>query len=561
MQNLTKSQQARLAIRIFQTTVDALALRGYYRASGKSGQPLEDALKIISPEIYGSMTDPRVIELKGLEYVLDRLPVGIEECSRIILTAQEELENTSFEKILPLKRRRISYRVNEKEMCFVITRGLSEIYDILTHITFLNIESKKIKELMFDEEKNLTPEWAELENIVKQHIELKGSDLDKAIWNLSIILGRTFQETKETYEYLEKSKIENNSNKGLFSIIYNLGVRAKGEEIARENMLLVYLTPSLKEMIGHHKYCDKWVNNIYEQLCRQNLQNRTVHIISANMHSIMNILYAYSALENNNKVKNINDFYSFFDDVKEYKDIVVKHAQNNGLTFIEDKSGMHIDYQIIDTSYLSSINFHPDLKFNINNDKTDNSPVLFVMDYAFGTQAFDALDNLLDILHDEKLDSIFNVSSISIMGKAGILTGQKGDIMIASAHVLEGTPHNYIIDNDLKEEDFDSTVNVYKGPIVTVLGTSLQNQEVLKKFMESSWHAVGLEMEGGHYQRAINAGIIKGKIANNIKVRYAYYASDNPLISGQTLASGSMGKEGIKPTYMITKIILEKIFK
>jgi len=43
-------------------------------------------------------------------------------------------------------------------------------------------------------------------------------------------------------------------------------------------------------------------------------------------------------------------------------------------------------------------------------------------------------------------------------------------------------------------------------------------------------------------------------------VRYAYYASDNPLKSGQTLASGALGTEGIRPTYMITKAILEKIF-
>jgi hypothetical protein len=30
-------------------------------------------------------------------------------------------------------------------------------------------------------------------------------------------------------------------------------------------------------------------------------------------------------------------------------------------------------------------------------------------------------------------------------------------------------------------------------------------------------------------------------------------------VSGQTLASGSLGAEGVKPTYMITKSILDKI--
>ena len=68
-----------------------------------------------------------------------------------------------------------------------------------------------------------------------------------------------------------------------------------------------------------------------------------------------------------------------------------------------------------------------------------------------------------------------------------------------------------------------------------------------------------MEMEGGHYQRAISGAIIQGHIPATMKTRYAYYASDNPLVSGQTLASGPMGDEGIVPTYMISKVILEKI--
>jgi hypothetical protein len=83
---------------------------------------------------------------------------------------------------------------------------------------------------------------------------------------------------------------------------------------------------------------------------------------------------------------------------------------------------------------------------------------------------------------------------------------------------------------------------------------------VLEKFQTTSWNAVGLEMEGGHYQRAINAAMIRGHISKDAKLRYAYYASDNPLLSGQTLAAGAMGEAGIRPTYMITKIILEKVF-
>jgi len=94
-----------------------------------------------------------------------------------------------------------------------------------------------------------------------------------------------------------------------------------------------------------------------------------------------------------------------------------------------------------------------------------------------------------------------------------------------------------------------------------VLGTSLQNKDILRYFLRSSWRAVGLEMEGAHYQKAIQAASkIRKNISENVTLRYAYYASDNPLLTGHTLASGSLGEEGVKPTYLITLKILNKIF-
>jgi hypothetical protein len=189
----------------------------------------------------------------------------------------------------------------------------------------------------------------------------------------------------------------------------------------------------------------------------------------------------------------------------------------------------------------------------------ETAPVLLVIDYAFGTQAFDIMDELLKPFPLNGEEGTLNIKSISIMGKAGVLPGKKGDVMLATAHVIEGTGDNYIVDNDLSAKDFDESVDVYTGPMVTVLGTSLQNRDVLERFHSSNWRAVGLEMEGGHYQRAISGAIIQRHIPVDMKTRYAYYASDNPMISGQTLASGPMGDDGIVSTYMISKVILEKI--
>jgi hypothetical protein len=558
LEETTRAHKARLAIRTFKIVADALFLRGHYALGGKSGQALEDALRTLSPEIYGTMNDPKSIELKGLEYILDRLPRGIEECHRIVLTAREDLDGTSFEKIQPPNRRRISYRVSENEMCFVITRGSSEIYDILTHMTFLYIEAKKLHERMRDDSGNPTKDWKELDKAVGLGGDLSSEDLDRAIWSLSVLLGRTYHETKETYEYFEKSKNKMNVNKGLFSIVYNLG-KLLEDERTNHDMVTVYFTPSLIDVMLHQLYCKRWAASVKDAIWNFELQNRPLHIISANMHSVLNLLYGYSAVKDEEKKKDSEELYNFIQDMSDEEGLIKDFAEKHGFYEVPDKSGAQIDCQLIDTSMLESVDFHPAIavdKHYLLNEK----PVLLIMDYAFGTQAFAAMDELLRPGEEDDSQRMLDVHSISVMGKAGILPGKKGDIMLASAHVLEGVTHTYIVDNDLRREDFDDSVDVYVGPIVTVLGTSLQNKDVLEKFQTTTWRAVGLEMEGGHYQRAVDAAIVREHISKDVKVRYAYYASDNPLKSGQTLASGALGREGIRPTYMITKAILEKIF-
>jgi hypothetical protein len=560
MQDLTGSQRARVAIRSFKTLANALALRGFFRPSGRMGQALADCLITLSPEIYGSMNDQRVVELKGLEYVIDRLPKSIEQATRLILTDEEQFGDKLFEKVIPLKRRRNCYLISETEICFVITRGLSEIYDILTHITFLNIEAKKIRNRMTDETGNVTIEWNGLQETVQNIDSLNEQQLDQAIWNLSLILGRSYHETRQAYEYLEKNKTLSNSNSGLFKIVYHLGNRVFREKQSMENFLIVYMTPSLMNVISHQHYGQKWSDDIKKKLIELGLQHRPLHIISANLHSVVNLLYGHAAAkECRIQPETSNDpLYGFIQCIRERSNDILTYAREHGLYELPDHSGTNIDCQIIDTSKLASVPMHPDLKFNIIETPADTHPVILVMDYAFGAQAFEVMDCLLNPW-SETPELKFNIVSISVMGKAGILSGNKGDIMLATAHVIEGSSDNYMFDNDLERSDFDEDMEVYTGPMVTVLGTSLQNRDMLLRF-QSSWNNIGLEMEGGHYQRAISAAIIKGHISKNVKVRYAYYASDNPLISGETLAAGEMGPEGIRPTYMVTKVILEKIF-
>lgn len=78
----------------------------------------------------------------------------------------------------------------------------------------------------------------------------------------------------------------------------------------------------------------------------------------------------------------------------------------------------------------------------------------------------------------------------------------------------------------MKKEDIESHgLEVFEGSMITDLGTSLQNKDILKFFHDSTWNVIGLAMEVVLYQKAIQSA---SKL-EEAKVSYANYASDNPL--------------------------------
>jgi Family of unknown function (DUF6909) len=551
----TRAQESSNAIERMYITMRHLFNRGFYKPMGVSGETLRESLLLLRPEIYGSIADEKA-ELEGLLYVIDRLPQGIEECTFINLTSDEGYANSHFKPIIPPKRRRNCYRIDSEQMNIEITRGRSEIYDILTHLTFLFVESHKIsKRVLIDEQGTTVRDWKKLENAVQSTKKLTQKEREIAITHTANILGRTFNELTEAYStFATDSQPER-----FLHIIYWLGKLAIEETINNKKRTITF-SPVLRERLGHHIHGEEWADTIKAVLHKNGLLERPIHIISANMHSVMNSLFAKSTLKTKDSDRDIFEYYEELSNSKNavMRNKVQKTALQNGMIYIEDKSGTNIDVQIFDTD---KIDFSK-TGFSYSEVEKNNKAVIFVMDYAFGEQAYETLDEFLKPIKVNGKKVHLDVKSISIMGKAGILEGGKGDVMIPSAHIFEGTADNYPFKNELNKDDLaDCGVDVYEGTMVTVLGTSLQNKEILKFFKNSTWNVIGLEMEGAHYQKAIQAASrVRGNINDDVKVRYAYYASDNPIETGSTLASGGLGTSGVKPTYVITKKILEQIF-
>ncbi|MCB0467288.1 MAG: hypothetical protein KDC64_03640 [Aequorivita sp.] len=551
----TRAQESTQAIERLYITMRHLFNRGFYKPMGVSGETLRESLLTLRPEIYGSIKEEK-IELQGLLYVMDRLPYGIEECRFINLTSDEGYKNSHFEPIIPLKRRRNCYRIDSEQMNIEITRGRSEIYDILTHLTFLFIESHKImKQVLINENGEVIRDWKKLEQAVLKKGKLSQEEKEVALTHTANFLGRTFEEVKSVYPFFASEKNENR----FFNIIYFLGKLAIDEVIA-DNKRIITFSPVLRERLGHHIHGELWAYAIKQALQDNGLLERPLHIISANMHSVMNSLYGPKALSVEFSKKKPMEVFEALSNPANLKlrEKVTKTALAEGMMFIEDQSGTNIDVQIIDTAKIKQSPYTEGLK----EIETSQKPVIIVMDYAFGEQAYETMDELLKPFVDaNKVRHFLNVASVSIMGKAGILEGGKGDIMIPSAHVFEGTADNYPFKNKLDKSHFkDDDVKVCTGTMISVLGTSLQNRDVLKFFHNSTWNVIGLEMEGAHYQKAIQAASkIRRSISPKVKVRYAYYASDNPLETGSTLASGGLGTTGVKPTYLITEKMLKQI--
>ncbi|MBC7605707.1 MAG: hypothetical protein H7199_01955 [Burkholderiales bacterium] len=551
----SRAQESSSAVEKLYITMRHLFNRGFYKPMGVSGETLREALLSLRPEIYGTIAEEKV-ELSGLLYVIERLPVGIEECRFINLTSDEGYSKSHFKAIVPPKRKRNCYRIDEEQMNVEITRGRSDIYDILTHLTFIFIESHKIKDrILIDESGEVTRDWQKLAQAVSQNKKMTLIEKEKTISHTANILGRTFAEVLDIYDAFATADKPDR----FLHVIYWLGKLAM-EEVIENNKRTITFSPILRERLGHHIHGEIWATNIKEVLKANELLDRPIHIISANMHSVMNSIFATHVLKT--KFKDQSDFNIYEELSKsgahEVRNKVEDFARQFGMISLPDTSGTNIDVQIFDTAKI-------DLKKSgFPSAKLETAkPVIIVMDYAFGEQAYETIDELLKPFRETQEKKVFlNVVSVSIMGKAGILQGGKGDIMIPSAHINEGTGDNYPFENELTKEMLEGNgIPVFAGPMVTVLGTSLQNKDLLRFFHDSTWGVIGLEMEGAYYQKAIqSASKIRKSINPDVKVRYAYYASDNPLETGSTLASGGLGTTGVKPTYLITIKILEQIF-
>ena len=317
------------------------------------------------------------------------LPEGLEECRYVKLIGREGFEDSDFEVIVPSKRRRNCYRIDDEQMFIEMSRGRSDIYDVLTHLTFMYNEAEKIKNNAMDHKGRLRKEWKMLEAVAQKIDQVEEYNQDLGFTYLSTLLGRSFDETIQAYKNFNSSDKVNS----IFKIAYWLGKRSIEEHQDNQDREISF-SRSLREKIGHHIYGEVWASNIKKHLKENSLIDRPIHIISSNMHSVLNCLYAHEALKSSHTYDTIGDLAGHLSQSKNKADQkkVKQFAAKRGLTYLHDDSGTNISVQVIDCAKLGKLNL-PGV--NPIHDGKDSQVVIIVMDYAFGEQAYETMDELL----------------------------------------------------------------------------------------------------------------------------------------------------------------------
>lgn len=348
---MKKSRKSTIAIERLYITMRHLFNRGFYKPCNASGQSLREMLLVLNPEIYGVMANKDKVELAGLTYVIDRLPEGIEECRFINLTSDEGYDKTHFEAIIPEKRRRNCYRIDKDQMNIEITRGRSEIYDILTHLTFMFNEASKIMNRAYYTEVGETSRaWKRIEEIALHDEILNRKDREVALMHLAGILGRTYEETLLAYKAMQQP----HNKERFFKLIYWMGKLSIDEHIDNLKREISF-SSALRDNIGLHFHGERWAKQIKDTLYNNNLIDRPLHIISANMHSVMNTLYARQIGEKAFDNKTNLEVYKDLSVAKNssLRERVFNTALKKGMYYIKDESGSNINVQIFDLSKIN----------------------------------------------------------------------------------------------------------------------------------------------------------------------------------------------------------------
>lgn len=498
---------------------------------------LLELYRTLEPALHPGLGDPETLDLDALSYAVRRLPDNLTSTFAWYFTDDIPALYTDPARLFPgvssAARRRNVWQMLPGKNMVLLRNGLSDILDFLTNLCLFTVEAQKIRRRLHDPALlvKLNTCCRDPDEVAFEAVDLPFDAEEarglQALWGQAT-LQRLFELTVHHEDWAVNVERQLNN--------YN---SRRSEKWAN----LVSL--AVKDLTG----LDPW----------DFPSDWEVHVVSSNTHSVTNCLspfpgrveaevlawataggHPYTTQEWDHPRDKLYGLLPAF--LRAHPALAPRPDDERawGILRIEDQATTGIAVQLIDTAALGWTS--GPRKFLVN------------IDYAFGEQAEEIIHNLITLFSRQ-------IRSVNVLGKAGALTGRRGDVLVPTAFVLQaddsfqplpvpqglGTLRNRLPRN-----------GVHAGPLLTVAGTLLQNRPLLH-FYRNIWKCVGLEMEGVYYARKVTESIQLGVLDPSVVQRYYYYVSDVPLQAGERLSSPLSPAEGIPPLYAITREILAAI--
>ncbi len=513
---------------------------------------IAELYKQLEPALHPLAADASVIDWAALTYAVRRLPQNLTRCFVFLLTDNLPTVYASPERLFPFvpteARHRFVYEMMSGKDMVLVRDGLSDLVDFITCLCVFAVEARKIRYrlnhpdliLALDAARPGTSEGAAGEGLLER---LPFSEEERAELRRLWPQGAAERVREMVFHRqafsLDIRKQVNNYN-GRLSELW-------ASQVGAATGALLGIRPS----------------DFPEEL--------EVHIVSSNTHSVSNCLNPFFALHADEILSwagaqglREEGWTLAFDEVYHHsrrwldafpeKKVELEATERAcRIVRLPETVTTGIQVQLIDAGAVCGKAADPALSFGLC-----RSPAIIVnIDYAFGEQAEEIMRTLLLLFGS-------NVRSINVLGKAGALVGNRGDVLMPNAFIEQS--------NDafqpLPGEDAVTAARiasglpgraVHSGPLLTVGGTLLQNRAMLQ-FYRRIWGCVGLEMEGIWYLRAVFEAEQLGVLRPGARRRFLYYVSDLPLAAGQKLSERMSPLEGIPPLYAITREVLGGLF-
>jgi len=490
--------------------------------------------RTLEPALHPRLNDPEVLDLGALNYAVRRLPDNLTSTLSWYFTDDIPALYTNpgrlFEEVPCVARRRSVWQMLPGKNMVLLRNGLTDILDFLTCLCLFSVEAQKIRRRLHD------PAL-----LVK--LSVCCTDPDTPLETLDL-----------PFDAVETQGLQALWGSQALTRLFELVVHHEDWAVNVERQLNNY----------NSRRSEKWANLVSKAvrdltgLDPWNFpEDWEVHVVSSNTHSVTNCLSPFpgrveaDVLAWAEKVRHPSLEHGWSHDrdrlysllpgfLKAHPERAPRPDDERawGILRIDDQATTGIAVQLIDTSVMGHRGSRR--KFLIN------------IDYAFGEQAEEIIYNLISLFSR-------HIRSVNVLGKAGALTGARGDILVPTAFVLQSDDTFQPLPPPPPLETLKARgVPVHTGPLLTVAGTLLQNRPLLN-FYRNIWKCVGLEMEGVYYSRKVTESIELGVLDASVVQRYYYYVSDLPLEAGEQLSAPLSPDQGIPPLYAITREVLTAI--